>query len=493
MSDAQNEVSLAMAAMRRERYVVGATKIPHDERDVAHSVITKDDDREFMDVINANDDSSIPHGADVAYVAHLTADEARKFRAASNCRYVEHDQTMQAHVVEVRAENTNSSEGSIPPEDTMTYMGVDPKLESTWHGKDVTIGVLDGGTTAAVKARFGWNVVAQQDFVRGGTDTNQITVEHGCYTTPEAVPAGGKLIEALVFDEQGSTSHSTSTAALKWACDQGAQVVNFSAGGPDDSAVLRDGIQYAKDRNVVFVCSAGNDGQYTLAYPAKHSEDSPNVMSSIAFVQGTDVRADFSNHLDTGSGCSPGAQCLSVDKNAANIRWSGTSSSSPKMARLVAMGATGGRFTPMQVARALTANARDTHAPVSEEGAGAWFLSNALAKLGALDGPVPQTPPTPPAQPSTPPPATTPPAPDPAPSPAPEPAPAPVPVPPTETPTPPLPPPPPPPPPTPDPTPVPTGPNIPPELAALLVDAPPWVKLLADRVFKILDRLDASK
>jgi hypothetical protein len=377
----------------KERYVVGARKIPYEDRDVAHAAITADDDRGFADVIGADDDPDVPVGAHVAYVAHLTADEATRFRAASNCRYVELDLADTADVVTVRrAPGDTAADLSIPPSATMAYLGAGFTGVEAWHGRDVTIGVMDGGTTPAVKRRFGWTVVAQRDFVRGGTDTDQITTEHGCYVTPEAVPPGGRLAEAIVFNAEGRSLHSQTTAAMKWLCDVGAKVINYSGSGTSSSSVQRDGLDYARQRGVVLVCSAGNDGEYRLGYPAKHCEDHANVKSSIAFVEASDDRADFSNHLDTGSGCAPGSRSLSVNRDAVNIRWSGTSSSAPKMARLVAMGATSGRFTTLEVARALEVNARDTEEPTAEEGAGAWHLERALRKLGVFDPPPPPEP-----------------------------------------------------------------------------------------------------
>lgn len=381
----------------RKRYNVGGRKIPYEERDVAHSVITPDDDRGYVNVIGADDDDSLhaaPIGGNITYSVELTEEEAERFRRASNCRFVEEDQI--DTVDEVTVTRATQTESTIPPPSTMTYMGAAfTGAQRDWHGRDVSIAVLDGGTTRAVKDRFNWSVVAQHDFVRGGESTDVITVEHGCYVTPEVVPANGRLVEAIVFDEGGVSRHSTVAAALRWAADNGAQVVNYSGSGRYGSETQSDAMTYLQERGVVLVCSAGNDGAHRLDYPAKLCQTFPNVKSSLAFVEATDVRADFSNHHETGSGCSPGSRCLSVNSAAENIRWSGTSSSSPKQALLVAMGCTGGRFTAVEVARALEVNARDTQESSAEEGAGAWHLENALRKLGAFDEPSPTPTPTP--------------------------------------------------------------------------------------------------
>lgn len=395
---------------RRRRYNVGARKIDPGDRDIAHSAITPDDDRRFRDVIDADDDPTVPLGAPVVYSVELSDTEAERFRRASNARYVEADEADTVDEVEVIAAVGTDP---VPPQSTLTYMGAVFDSAEQWHGADVTVGVLDGGTTKPVKDRFGWYLAAQRNFVHPDADPYAITVEHGCYVTPEAVPAHGRLVEAVVFDETGTAYHSVTAAAMKWAADSGAKVINYSGSGSSGSATQQDALNYLRERGVVLVCSAGNDGQPRLGYPAKYCETYENVCSSLAFVEATDHRADFSNHLDTGSGAAPGQRCLSVNKHAENIYWSGTSSSSPKMALLVAMGHTREVYSALAVARALEVNARDTPEPVIEEGAGAWHLQRALRKLGAFGDPLPPPEPEP--------------VPEPAPSPTPEPEPDPAP------------------------------------------------------------------
>lgn len=366
----------------RRRYNVGVHRITPGSRDLFRDVVDDNDERGWFDVINASDDGEIALGAEVVYSLELTDDEAARFKQASNVRYVEEDGYDTIDLMTIVPDHVTPINSTVPTDDTLRYMGAIFPGSRDFHGRDVLIAVLDGGTTDAVRARFKWNVVASRNFVHGTEPTKGITVEHGCYVTPEAVPAGGQLIECVVFGETGAASHATFATAVRWACDKGAQVINYSGSSDRGSMIQQDAIRYAQERGVAVVCSAGNTGKRVLDYPAKLCELFPNVFSSIAFVEVTDLRADFSNYLNTGSGCAPGSRCLSVDKNATNVRWSGTSSSAPKMTRLIAMGASGGRFTTLVVARALVVNARNTAEPTDEEGAGAWYLANALLKLG---------------------------------------------------------------------------------------------------------------
>src|SRR3546814_11822141 len=54
--------------------------------------------------------------------------------------------------------------------------------------------------------------------------------------------------------------------AVKYAADNGARVINLSVGGPGLTAIEKDAIAYAKEKNVVVVVAAGNAGVNVETY-----------------------------------------------------------------------------------------------------------------------------------------------------------------------------------------------------------------------------------
>lgn len=81
---------------------------------------------------------------------------------------------------------------------------------------------------------------------------------------------------------------------IVWATDHGADVINLSLGGPQDSQLGREAVQYAHDRDVVIVAASGNGSQRNrlaaVSYPAAYPE--------VIAVGATDFdgrRADYSN------------------------------------------------------------------------------------------------------------------------------------------------------------------------------------------------------
>jgi hypothetical protein len=361
----------------RRQWIVGAVKVPHAQRDVAHAVITEADDRGFFDVIGADtpDDHDVfPVGVPVTYRVELTDAEAERFRRASNCRYVELD---------VEAHDTVGAT-PIPAAASLRFMDADFDGVAAWHGRDVVIGLLDGGTTAAVRSYIGATMIAKQVFGPDAPGPDEITSDHGCLVAPCLIPSGGRFLDAIVSSNAGSRPVSASVAAARWCADQGAKVINYSGSGSVDSSAWADMLQYLLDRNVQFFASMGNDGVNQAYYPAAYSTTFANCHSSISFDTATGHRSTFSNYTATASGCAPGTNVLGLTPAGVTTTWSGTSASAPHMARLCAMGATGGRFTPAAVGAALKAHCRNTGQPAAEQGGGAYDLRAALVALGGV-------------------------------------------------------------------------------------------------------------
>jgi Subtilase family len=356
---------------QRRRYVIGARKIRKQLRDVAAGVLSKREAR-YRDILHSDDDPSVPEGAHVAYSAFLTPAEAALFRGASNARYVEEDFEGQPDYIDV------------PPPSTLAWMGASPAEQDDFTGEDVKVAVLDGGTTTALRAQCDWTLLAKQSFATGvDVGADGITSEHGCWVTPQAVPPNGQLIEAIIANDSGNASWADVAAAMVWAVNLGAKVINLSYSSPPGgtSSALQDALAYAGSNGAVVVASAGNDGLARINYPADQCRVFPYVFSSGAFDEATNARASFSNYDPDMSGVAPGKSTVSISKTGTAITWSGTSSSAPHMAQLIAMLTTGGTYTALRAAQHLRASARDLGVGQAQQGAGAWDLANAIALL----------------------------------------------------------------------------------------------------------------
>ena len=89
---------------------------------------------------------------------------------------------------------------------------------------------------------------------------------------------------------------SSSTAdAIVWATDQGANVLNMSFGGDPAAAsgfsAHQAALQYARSRNVLPFCAAGNENYPGIAFPARFPE-----CVAVGATTWSDTRASYSNY-----------------------------------------------------------------------------------------------------------------------------------------------------------------------------------------------------
>lgn len=378
-------------AGERRRYTVGARKVRWRQRDLVHRVLA-DGDRRWRNVLGADTDETdsdvvrFPYGSHVAYSLELTDAEAAEFAASSNARYVEPEVEYSPH----RAVGRPTGTAPVPTLNTLAWMRSRYVDLRRWHGRDVPVAVLDQGTTTAVRAAMGITLLARtitSGVTLGpGQELVDLEHDHGCLVAPNAVPAGGLLLDCIISGDGGGAASSSIAAGITWATDNGAKVINISFGGAPGGAevqVVVDAVTYARDRGVHIVASAGNDNTNGLSPTAALSRTFANMHSSIAFDEATDRRALFSNWAADASGCGPGVDVTSFDPYGNPVRWNGTSASSPHMAQILARACTGGTFTPAQVGAAAKANTRDTGAG-AEQGGGAYDLHRILAALGAV-------------------------------------------------------------------------------------------------------------
>lgn len=117
-------------------------------------------------------------------------------------------------------------------------------------------------------------------------------------------------------------------AALVYATDQGADVINMSFGSPgDEPALLRQALKYAHDRGVVLVTAAGNDGSDAAEiYPCSN----PHVICVGATVS-SDRRVYFSNWGGRVDLAAPGSDVVSLRGTGTTLTGAGNLAGEDKL------------------------------------------------------------------------------------------------------------------------------------------------------------------
>ncbi len=121
-------------------------------------------------------------------------------------------------------------------------------------------------------------------------------------------------------------------AAILYAVENGAHILNMSWGGPESALLIRDVVRYAAASGVVLVSSAGNTGGSGLSYPAAMDETiavgATAPLDRIAAFSSTGVPLDL---------VAPGAGTITTMPGNGYRRASGTSFAAPHISGLASL------------------------------------------------------------------------------------------------------------------------------------------------------------
>lgn len=181
---------------------------------------------------------------------------------------------------------------------------------------------------------------------------------HGTMTSGlvHLVAPKAKILPLKSFSANGTGYLSNIVAALYYAVQNHANVVNMSFDLSSPSPSLQQAVSHANKSGVVLVAAAGNENTSARVYPAAMNGDVVGIASTTDW----DTRSSFSNY---GSAdvfmAAPGENVISTYPGATYGSESGTSFSSPLVAGTVALllSAKQSGFNQSQVANAL-ANAQ---------------------------------------------------------------------------------------------------------------------------------------
>jgi len=185
--------------------------------------------------------------------------------------------------------------------------------------------------------------------------------------------APGATLHALkVCGSSGRCRTSAIAKAIRYAADNGWDVVNLSLGAPKQSPALQAAGEYAVESGVVPVAAAGNQGRPdSVNYPAAYDE--------FLCVSATTIDDEIARFSSRGSAvdlAAPGADVCAPIIDGYGTR-SGTSMAAPHVAGAVAHMVADGA-SPIEARRRLAETAADIDRPATEQGAGLVDVAAAL-------------------------------------------------------------------------------------------------------------------
>lgn len=179
------------------------------------------------------------------------------------------------------------------------------------------------------------------------------------------------IMPLQVFSDDGEGYTADVVAAMQYAVDNGAQIINLSLGTTSNDTLMHTAVQYANDHGVLVVAASGNcvgatdsfcsatDNPGRMLYPARFTET-----FAVGASTQTDSRANFSSYgpeLDVvapGVSIGPVPSFSSSNSTSYYEIASGTSFASPMVTGVAALiKSQNPNFSPSQIATALTDSA----------------------------------------------------------------------------------------------------------------------------------------
>jgi hypothetical protein len=248
--------------------------------------------------------------------------------------------------------------------DTLGFLGVTGD-HSEW-GRGVTIAVLDSGV--APDGTFGTGRLQYLDIGLGtapgsgpddGHGTAVAALAAGYAPDAPGVAPAADILSIRVTDANTQSDVFTVAQAILTAVDAGAQIINISLGAYETSGLLTQTIDYASQRGVVIVASAGNDQAAQLTWPAAD----PRVVS-VGAVDALEQQVDFSNSGPQLKLTAPGYGVQTAWLDGQRVFFDGTSASAPIVAgAIAALMTTSPGMSATQAAQVLQQYASDGGAP----------------------------------------------------------------------------------------------------------------------------------
>ncbi|WP_181778179.1 S8 family serine peptidase [Rossellomorea aquimaris] len=234
-----------------------------------------------------------------------------KLNNKENIEYAEVDQ-----LVYTQAAAPNDTYFNNQSQD-FQVMNVLEAWENYEPSEEVTVAIVDSGIDLKhpeLRSRLveGKNFINEEEppVDRSGHGTHVAGLVGAVTNNQMGIASAAKKVKLLpvkVFEGR-TTYMSTVIKGIRYAADNGADVINLSLGSYSNMQALEDAIDYAVEKGALVVGAAGNDDEHAVLYPATY----PNVLAVGSVDSTTLTKSTFSNYGETVDVSAPGTNIFST-------------------------------------------------------------------------------------------------------------------------------------------------------------------------------------
>ena len=219
------------------------------------------------------------------------------------------------------------------------------QAETAWDDMDelraVTVAVIDTGVCLSHEDLADRVLDNGYDFVEDDDDPEDV-FGHGCSVAgiiaaniDNGIGIAGfapnsSILPVRVLGPSGSGSMADVAAGIVYAADEGADIINLSLGSAVGSQVTEDAVNYAMEKGVTVIASAGNSGGALPGFPARYEG-----VVAVGAIDPDGSRSSFSNK--GGDIWAPGRDVHTTHLNDGYKALNGTSFSAPYVAAMAAI------------------------------------------------------------------------------------------------------------------------------------------------------------
>lgn len=246
----------------------------------------------------------------------------------------------------------NDGSFSLSPATNDADIDTDLAWDITTGDPNLIVAVLDTGIKLD-HPEFNGRIITGYNYVNDSSDPTD-DHGHGTNVTGIALASGNnsigyagvnwnsKIMPLKILDNNNEGFYSWMADAIYYAVDNGAKVINLSAGGDSSSTLLEDAVNYAYSNNVPVIVSTGNQNS-VIQYPAKYANaiavgsTNPNDARSAPFFWSTTSGSNYGPEIDF---VAPGNYIYGLNhlsNTSYDTYWGGTSQAAPHVAGVVSL------------------------------------------------------------------------------------------------------------------------------------------------------------